>query len=247
MFQWTSITEWLHPAVPPVKTLPFFRKYFHSTIIASICSYTVATLAMSLWLSEFTAERVANVYARVWTFLCVCREGLDACTRRLACSAFINREETEIGECVELERRRNVMKQDASAATAPHTRPHAASYSCLMAGLTELTLADELSVQTLFDSFNPNSQQACKQQNRTKGVLRSLRLGNGCSVPSKWFAWKNLVPLQVWNPHGKLKGRNWGFGRPIRTHLCCNWSACQHGSQPGKSEAGQSTRRDNLP
>lgn len=71
MFQWTSITEWLHPAVPPVKTLPFFRKYFHSTIIASICSYTVATLAMSLWLSEFTAERVANVYARVLTCLCV--------------------------------------------------------------------------------------------------------------------------------------------------------------------------------
>ena len=56
MFQWTSITEWLHPAVPPVKTPPFFGKYFHSAIIASICSYTVATLAVSLRLSEFTAK-----------------------------------------------------------------------------------------------------------------------------------------------------------------------------------------------
>lgn len=64
---------------------------------------------------------------------------------------------------IELEERRNVMKQDVSpAATAPHTPPRTASYSYLMAGLTELTLADELSVQTQFDSF---PQKACKQKN----------------------------------------------------------------------------------
>lgn len=37
-----------------------------------------------------------------------------------------------------------------------------------MAGLTELTLADELSVQTQFDSF---PQKACKQQNKTRACL----------------------------------------------------------------------------
>lgn len=82
MFPWTSITEWLHPAAPPVKTLPFFGKYFHSAIIASICSNTMATLAVSLQLSEFTAKWVANVSAR----------------RSKAYSAVINREETEIWE-----------------------------------------------------------------------------------------------------------------------------------------------------
>lgn len=37
MFQRTSITERLHPAVPAVKTPSFFQKYFHSAVIASIC------------------------------------------------------------------------------------------------------------------------------------------------------------------------------------------------------------------
>lgn len=167
MFQWTSITEWLHPAVPPVKTLPFFRKYFHSTIIASICSYTVATLAMSLRLSEFTAERVANVYARVWTFQRVCGEGLDACTRRLAYSAFISREETDIGECVELEQQRNVMKQDISAATAPHTP----TYLLLLLFDGWFNRVDfswwAVCAKTIW-LVHPNSQKACKQQNKTR-------------------------------------------------------------------------------
>lgn len=37
MFQRTSITERLHPAVQAVKTPSFFQKYFHSAVIASIC------------------------------------------------------------------------------------------------------------------------------------------------------------------------------------------------------------------
>lgn len=196
MFQRTSITEWLHPAVPPVKTLPFFRKYFHSTIIASICSSTVATLAMSLWLSEFTAERVANVYAWVRTCLCVRRQGLDARTRRLAYSAFINREETEIRECVELERRRNVMKQDSkSAATAPRTCPHTASYSCLMAGLTELTLADEMSVQTQFDSLTQTLRRPANSKTK-RGSVQLFAAGKlrclGFSEAVVRSHWNNL-------------------------------------------------------
>lgn len=60
------------------------------------------------------------------------------------------------------------MKRDVSpvaAAAPPHTPPHAGSCTYLMAGLTELTFADELSVQTQFDSF---PQKACKQQNNTR-------------------------------------------------------------------------------
>ena len=59
-------------------------------------------------------------------------------------------------------------KRDVSpvaAAPPPHTPPHTGSCSYLMAGLTELTLADELSAQTQFDSF---PQKACKQQNNTR-------------------------------------------------------------------------------
>ncbi len=59
----------------------------------------------------------------------------------------------------------DVMKRDASpVAAAPHTPSHA-SCSYLMAGLTELTLADELSVQTQFESF---PQKGCKQQNKMR-------------------------------------------------------------------------------
>lgn len=65
------------------------------------------------------------------------------------------------------------MKRDASpVATAPHTPPHTASCSYLMAGLTELTLADELSVQTQFDSF---PQKACKIK---RGCVMSLLFGD---------------------------------------------------------------------
>lgn len=60
------------------------------------------------------------------------------------------------------------MKRDVSpiaAAAPPHTPLPTGSCTYLMAGLTELTLADELSVQTQFDLL---PQKACKQQNNTR-------------------------------------------------------------------------------
>lgn len=45
---------------------------------------------------------------------------------------------------------------------------HTAAYYCLMAGLTELTLADELSVQTHFQSFTQNT---CTQQKEMRECL----------------------------------------------------------------------------
>lgn len=80
--------------------------------------------------------------------LCV---SLDARTCRKVDSVFINAEETEIreerrvgaaGECDETGRR---------AAKTPHT--HSPSRFHLTANLTELTLGDDLPVQTQFDSI----------------------------------------------------------------------------------------------
>lgn len=49
-----------------------------------------------------------------------------------------------------------------------HTPLHTAFCSYLMAGLTELTFADELSVQTQFESF---PQKACKQKNKVRECI----------------------------------------------------------------------------
>lgn len=43
ILQRTAITKRLHPAVAAVKTLSFIQKYFHSPIIASICSTAAST------------------------------------------------------------------------------------------------------------------------------------------------------------------------------------------------------------
>lgn len=153
MFQWTSITEWLHPAVPAVKTLPFFRKYFHSTIIASICSYTVATLAMSLRLSEIAAERVANVCVPVWT-------SVDACTL----PSFNHQRGGNWGWRNEGWWRH----KELHLQTRLHAR--AASYCCLMAGLTQLTFADELPVQTPFDTFTQTLRRLANSEITRGGV-----------------------------------------------------------------------------
>lgn len=152
MFQWTSINEWLHPAVPPVKTLPFFGKYFRSAIIASICSNTIETLAVSLQLSEFTAKRVANVCA--WAFTCL-----------LCCNQQGGKQRFE--KSVELERRGECDKMGRASCnnSATHTSAHC---SYLMAGLTELNFADELSAQTQFESF---PQKNCKQKNRAREFI----------------------------------------------------------------------------
>lgn len=74
----------------------------------------MATLAVSLRLSEFTAKRVANVRVRECERL---RSSVWVRMHALAgkaSSAFIDKEETE----------GNVMRRDASpVATAPHTPP----------------------------------------------------------------------------------------------------------------------------
>lgn len=91
---------------------------------------------------------------------------MHAFIERLA-RLFINKEKKGFEKCVELEQRRDVMKQDVTtAATAPHTptpaHTHTHSSAFLMAGLTELTLADELSLQTQFESFLQNTLQTAK-------------------------------------------------------------------------------------
>lgn len=61
----------------------------------------------------------------------------------------------------------SVMMHDVSSvATAPHTPQQAASRSHLMAGLTELTFADELSVQIQFESFPPTKGLQTKNKGR---------------------------------------------------------------------------------
>lgn len=114
----------------------------------------------------------------------------------------------------------SVMKRDVSpvaTATAPHTHTHTplhtAFCSYLMAGLTELTFADELSVQTQFESF---PQKACKQKNKVRECIvhrcwEIQAFGIITGSQQHDLECENLFSLELRGPRGKLKGEVVGF------------------------------------